>query len=357
MTPKYQAIADELRVHIQAGKYVNAQTLPTEFAIAEEYQVSRQTVRQALSVLAKEGLIEKRQGSGSHITRRETETAAPHRSIAVVTTYISDYIFPSILREVETVLSQNNCTPSLFATQNQVSNERKVLQNLLNLPIDGILVEGTKTALPNPNLDLYQKIMDRGIPLVFIHGNYAQLHGALSVLDDNFSGGKQLREYLILKGHTRIAGIFKSDDIQGPGRYAGYTAALREANIPVDDRLVFWYNTEYKTSILADTLAASPIIQRNTLPTCSAVVCYNDEVANQLISTLVRNKIDVPNEVAVVSFDNSQYSELSPVPITSLSHGNKNVGHIAAEKLLSLMDGGLCQSELVPWTLVERASG
>ena len=75
MTPKYQAIADELRVHIQAGKYVNAQTLPTEFAIAEEYQVSRQTVRQALSVLAKEGLIEKRQGSGSHITRRETETA------------------------------------------------------------------------------------------------------------------------------------------------------------------------------------------------------------------------------------------------------------------------------------------
>ena len=346
MTPKYQAIADELRVHIQAGKYVNAQTLPTEFAIAEEYQVSRQTVRQALSVLAKEGLIEKRQGSGSHITRRETETAAPHRSIAVVTTYISDYIFPSIL-----------CTPSLFATQNQVSNERKVLQNLLNLPIDGILVEGTKTALPNPNLDLYQKIMDRGIPLVFIHGNYAQLHGALSVLDDNFSGGKQLTEYLIRKGHTRIAGIFKSDDIQGPGRYAGYTAALREANIPVDDRLVFWYNTEYKTSILADTLAASPIIQRNTLPTCSAVVCYNDEVANQLISTLVRNKIDVPNEVAVVSFDNSQYSELSPVPITSLSHGNKNVGHIAAEKLLSLMDGGLCQSELVPWTLVERASG
>ena len=356
MTPKYQAIADELRVHIQAGKYAAAQTLPTEFAIAEEYQVSRQTVRQALSLLAKEGLIEKRQGSGSHITRRETDTS-PHRSVAVVTTYISDYIFPSILREVENVLSQHNCTPSLFATQNQVSNERKVLQNLLNLPVDGILVEGTKTALPNPNLDLYQKIMDKGIPLVFIHGNYAQLHGALSVLDDNFSGGKQLTEYLIRKGHTRIAGIFKSDDIQGPGRYAGYTAALREANIPVDDRLVFWYNTEYKSTILSHTLAASPIIQRDALPTCSAVVCYNDEIANQLIAALVKNKIDVPKEVSVVSFDNSQYSELSPIPITSLSHGEKNVGRIAAEKLLALMDGGLCQSELVPWTLVERVSG
>ena len=165
MTPKYQAIADELRVHIQAGKYVNAQTLPTEFAIAEEYQVSRQTVRQALSVLAKEGLIEKRQGSGSHITRRETETAVPHRSIAVVTTYISDYIFPSILREVENVLSDHNSAPLLFATQNQVSNERKVLNTLLDLTsLDGVLVEGTKTGLPNPNLDLYRRLIDRGSP-------------------------------------------------------------------------------------------------------------------------------------------------------------------------------------------------
>ena len=47
MPPKYQKIADELRLHIQSGKYMNARTLPTEFAIAEEYQVSRQTVRQA----------------------------------------------------------------------------------------------------------------------------------------------------------------------------------------------------------------------------------------------------------------------------------------------------------------------
>ena len=66
MTPKYQAIADELRVHIQAGKYAAAQTLPTEFAIAEEYQVSRQTVRQALSLLAKEGGVDVAHGHQLH---------------------------------------------------------------------------------------------------------------------------------------------------------------------------------------------------------------------------------------------------------------------------------------------------
>ncbi|RAZ11951.1 GntR family transcriptional regulator, partial [Klebsiella oxytoca] len=70
----------------------------------------------------------------------------------------SDYIFPSILRGMETVLSANSSAPLLFATQNQLSVERKILQTLLTMKeLDGVLVEGTKTALPNPNLDLYQK--------------------------------------------------------------------------------------------------------------------------------------------------------------------------------------------------------
>ena len=168
--PKYQSVADDLRFHILHGKYASSRTLPTEFVIANQYAVSRQTVRQALALLAKAGLIEKRQGSGSHIVRNTLAESSPYRSVAIIATYISDYIFPGVLREMETVLSRNNCTPSLFATQNQVANERKILQTLLSMPVDGILVEGTKSALPNPNLDLYQQLMAKGIPLLFFHG-------------------------------------------------------------------------------------------------------------------------------------------------------------------------------------------
>ena len=86
MNPKYQTVADALRAGIQAGKY--QKTLPTEQALCAQFQVSRQTVRQALSLLEAEGLIDRRQGSGSHI-RQQKESASPsRRSIAVVTTYI-----------------------------------------------------------------------------------------------------------------------------------------------------------------------------------------------------------------------------------------------------------------------------
>lgn len=358
MLPKYQKIADELRIHIETGKYRDSAMLPSEFSIAQTYQVSRQTVRQALSLLAKDGLIEKRQGSGSHIVQHMPgPSQTPRRSVAVLTTYISDYIFPSILREIETVLFHNDCTPFLFATQNQVANERKVLENLLQMQVDGILVEGTKTALPNPNLDLYRQLMDQEIPLVFIHGNYPELAEACYVLDDNFNGGRQLVRYLVQKGHTKIAGIFKGDDIQGHGRFAGYAAGLKEAGVAVDDTHVFWYHTDVKNRILSASAEQCPPELFTAVTGCSAIVCYNDEIASWLVTLLAQSGYRVPQDFAIVSFDNSRYSKLSPVPLTSLSHEPYNVGRIAAGKLLKMMDGELCDSMLVPWTLVQRQSG
>lgn len=356
MAAKYQIVADSLRAHIQAGKYADAAALPTEFAIAREYQVSRQTVRQALALLSREGLIATRQGSGSRILRQSRDTGDQQRNIAVISTYISEYIFPSILREVETVLSRHGCTPSLFATQNQVSNERRILTRLLQQPVDGILVEATKSALPNPNLDLYQLLMDRGVPLVFIHGCYANLPGAHFVLDDNAGGGRQLVRYLADKGYTRIGGIFKSDDIQGHGRYAGYTEGLQERGLPLKDRYVCWYNTESKASFRSGGDESVRAFLDQALEEVEAFVCYNDEIANSLLLQLQKRGLRVPEDIAVVSFDNSFYSELSPVPITSLSHGEENVGRTAAETLLRQMAGEYCQSVQIPWVLVERES-
>jgi GntR family transcriptional regulator of arabinose operon len=64
----------------------------------------------------------------------------------------------------------------------------------------------------------------------------------------------------------------------------------------------------------------------------------------------------VPGDVAVVSFDNSPYSEMSTPRITSLSHGRYNVGRLAAELLFRHMRGEDCSSELAPWFLVEKES-
>lgn len=353
MNPKYQIVADALRNGIREGLY--QKTLPTEQTLCTQFQVSRQTVRQALSLLENERIIDRRQGSGSHIIEKDDPDIHRRLNIAVITTYISDYIFPSILREIESVCSENDSAPLLFATQNQFANERKILTTLLGMDqLDGVLVEGTQTGLPNPNIRLYQKLMDRGIPLVFMHGNYEQLPDTLSVLDDNAAGGRMLVEYLYRKGHRRIAGIFKYDDLQGRQRFTGYLDAMQELGLSIEDRSILWYSTDQKERFLREGYDESRAGE--FFSSCSAVVCYNDEIASRVVSYLNRSGLSIPGDIAVVSFDNSQYSELSIPRITSLSHEPYNVGRIAAELLFRHLRGENCDSVLAPWILVEKES-
>ena len=355
MLPKYKIIADTLKNEIINDIYNDKMLLPTEQILCERFEASRQTIRQALSVLASEGLIEKRQGSGSHICDLNSYGAKSLKVIAVVTTYISDYIFPSILREIENVLSANSCTPLLFATQNQVSNERKILKNLLSLDnLDGILVEGTKSGIPNPNIDLYKKLIEKNIPIVFLHSNYPELSECYSVLDDNYAGGQILVSYLYNKGHRKIAGIFKNDDIQGHKRYAGYIDTLRDLDLAFDDNQVFWYNTEFKNKLISDNTGIENIM--NILNDCTAVICYNDEIASRLVNHLIKKGVKIPQDISIVSFDNSHYSELSIPRITSLSHGIQNIGRISAKLMIKLLNGEKPTSELVSWTLIEKES-
>ena len=93
-----------------------------------------------------------------------------------------------------------------------------------------------------------------------------------------------------------------------------------------------------------------------TLAGCTAVICYNDEIASSIIAYLTQKGINIPEDIAVVSFDNSKYSEMSTPQITSLSHGSTNVGKRAAELLFKIFNDEDCDSELVPWILVQKES-
>ena len=222
---KFEIVSQKLKEQITSGVYTQGQTLPTEEELSEIYSVSRQTVRKALDILVAEELISKKQGSGS--TVRTGKSSKKSFLIAVIATYIDDYIFPGQLRAVESVLSANGYTPILAATGNKVYNERAILKDMLKKPIDGLLIEGTKTAMPSPNLDLYDEIYRRNLPVVFFNACCHDIEGAVSVCADDYQGGYDLVKLLFEKGHRNIAGIFKSDDLQGHERYLGFISAFK----------------------------------------------------------------------------------------------------------------------------------
>ena len=355
MAPKYEQLVQTLRQTLPQWYADGQRRLPCEQELAARFSVSRQTLRQALAVLEQDGLIEKRRGSGSFLC---PAAASQDRRIAVIATSLSDYIFPSLLKDIQACLSAQGFSVVIHATETSIHREREILQQLLLDPPAGILVESCKTALPNPNAELYQALRQRGLPMTFLHGSCRELSDAFCVGDDNYGGGYLLAGHLIRNGHQKIAGIFKSDDVQGPERYHGVVCAMRDAGLfPLDENFL-WFSSfqRYQLVELQDESVLQNFL-RQQLGGCTAVVCYNDEIAFHLIRTLLRAGKRVPEDVAVVSFDNSYYSTFGPVSITSAGHEPHAMGHAAAENLLSQIRRQPCRSVRLPWTLYARQSG
>ena len=99
MAAKYQILADDLLEKILNGEYPIGSVIPPESKLQEIYQVSRHTVRQALSLLIQQGYLKAEKGSGTFVLNykdtSKNKTQAT-KTIGVITTYLSDYIFPTI---------------------------------------------------------------------------------------------------------------------------------------------------------------------------------------------------------------------------------------------------------------------
>ncbi len=353
MAAKYMDLAKSLREQILEHTGHGIYKLPSENELCRKYGFSRQTVRQALRLLEEEGLIEKRQGSGSFATG----LASGSNEIAIVVSEEEEYIYPSLIADMKSALGHRGYSVRLFSHHGQVALERRILTELLRRPIRGILMEGCKTALPNPNLDLYGRLREQGISVLFLHGGYPADSKCCHVKSDDYYGGYLLGKHFLQNNHKNIAGIFKLDDLQGLERYRGLSAALRDFAVELPDERILWYTQMELTALerKSDTLFLTAFLHRQ-LKDCSAVVCHNNEIAYWLVRELKYAGIQVPANLSVAGFDNSYLCEISPVRLTTLSHRNHEMGNAAVQCLLRMIQGVPAASLELPWRLVRRES-
>ena len=127
---KYYDIMEDLRKQIISGNIKPGEKLPSENELSAEFQVSRQTVRKALQILQNEGYIYAEHGRGTFCSEMMRHTGKS-KNIAVVTTYLSDYIFPRVIQGIDQVLTENGYSILLKNTRNSRKLEAKCLEELL----------------------------------------------------------------------------------------------------------------------------------------------------------------------------------------------------------------------------------
>ena len=210
--PKYFTLMEELKEEILSGRIQPGEKLPSENQFTVQYSLSRHTVRKALSLLEQEGYIEACHGKGTFCSEKMRHMKKS-RNIAVVTTYISDYIFPRLIQGIDNVLSEQGYSIILKNTGNSRQKEAKCLEELLQKDIDGLIIEPSKSQLSCRHPGLYENLEKYQIPYIFIQGIYTEMKDKPHILMDDARGGYLVTKYLLEQGHRRITGFFKADDI------------------------------------------------------------------------------------------------------------------------------------------------
>lgn len=337
MKPKYQIIIDDIKSKILSGDYSIGGQIPTESALQEKYKVSRHTVRKAILELSKEGFLRSEKGSGTYVSNQyqlKAGGSSNKKTIGVITTYISDYIFPSIIRGIEGRLNEDNYSLLLASTNNNVEQEKKALEMMLAFGVDGLIVEPTKSNLYNPNIAYYLSFKEQDVPFIMINAYYEELDVPFLCLDDVQSSYIATKE-LISKGHSQIGLISKKDDLQGKYRMKGYIKALGEAKLRFQPEYILSYDTETKRD-LSTNLKEFLNQNRGVL---TAIVCYNDEVALEVANVCRQLNISIPEQLSIIGQDNSYIAKNAHIKLTTLTHPQEQMGRDAADWIIKKLQG------------------
>lgn len=336
MTAKYQQIADDIRMKILNEEYPIGTVIPPELKLQESYQVSRHTIRQAIALLANEGFLRKEKGSGTYVDDRfKTKEALEKRTktIGVITTYLSDYIFPSIIRGIEETLRKNGYSLLLASTGNDLQQERKCLESMMMQQVDGLIVEPTRSNQYNPNLSYYLSLKESGTPIVMINSHYEELDLPYISLDD-IKAGFMATSFMLNQGIEQLALIVKIDDLQGKLRMKGFIEAFEKRNRVFDSANIFTYTTEEKEQVI--TRVVQQLVAKDNR--IEGIVCYNDEIANSLAQRLTASGKQIPAEFAIIGQDDSYLSTAGELPLTTITHPKEQLGRDAGEWMIRAID-------------------
>jgi DNA-binding LacI/PurR family transcriptional regulator len=257
-----------------------------------------------------------------------------------------DPFFPRLVRGISEVLSPKQLQLVLLAPQSAADEAR--LEGYLSAGhVDGVLMVSFHGADPLPG-----RLHQRGMPVVL--GGRPGGNNAVTYVDvDNVGGARMAVEHLVATGRRRIGTIGGPLDMgAGVDRLQGYREAIQHAGLPADQS----YEESGDFGQKSGAVAMEALLDRHS--DLDAVFCASDVMAAGALETLRGRRRRVPQDVAVVGFDDSPIAASTVPPLSSVSQPIEEMGREMARLLLSIIDaeGSGGKRIILATQLVVRAS-
>lgn len=330
-TPKYLQLKDIMKHYFEDEHYQPEQKVPSENELIAQFNVSRNTVRQALGELVNEGVIYKKHGSGSFFSGKPREESTQSFLIGVITPFISYYIYPPIIQGIDDIAHKKRYNIVLGSSRGDQEKEMACLEQLLEKDIDGLLIELAGGFRDIHESKTFGLLKDLTIPVMFIDWVIDDPSVSFVSIND-LEGGFRATKYLLDAGHTRIACVYPNDHVPGSQRYQGYRNALDAHHVPYNPQFdkagtIFrWNEPEYINRLVKELL-----VLKDNRPT--AIFFFNDSAALQGYQAIRESGLKIPDDISVVGFDDSEFATMLDVPLTSMNHPKYQIGRWAAEML------------------------
>ncbi|WP_028278972.1 LacI family DNA-binding transcriptional regulator [Arthrobacter sp. H5] len=250
-----------------------------------------------------------------------------------------------ILMGAEDTAGAGKMSVFLCDARGDVIREKHHLQSLLGRQVDGLIIVGSRT-------DARASLGELPVPAIYVYAP-SDAHTDLSIVPDNLGGGRLAAQHLLDLGRKRIAHIAGDRSYDAArARVTGVDEVLTAHNMELMGGQAFYgvWSEAWGRNATRRLVESSPDLD--------AVVCGSDQIARGVLDALKDLNLRVPEDVAVVSFDNWEVFATGAVPgLTSVDMNFEAMGRMAGEKLFAAMGGEEQQGTIIqPCRLVVRGS-
>ncbi len=309
----------------------------TIYDLAEKLNISIATVSRALKddpVVSKKtrkkifDLAEEMGYRSNHFARnlRKQQT----NTIGIIIHELNSNFITSVLAGVEKITAEAGYDLIIAHSSESHAKEAANAKNLFHKRVDGLIAS---LSFDTNDLEHFRRFVDKNVPVIFFD-RVEQDGESTVVIIDNYKCGYQATRHLIEQGCKRIAHITANlkRNVYSQ-RYKGYRDALFDHGIPFDESLLIVKDLSEKSGVEA----ASEIIRMNPMPDGAFIT--NDFVAAVCMRTFKEFGVAIPEDIAIVGFNNDAIGKLIEPALTTIDYPGKDMGEIVARTLINHLEG------------------
>jgi LacI family transcriptional regulator len=305
----------------------------TIYDIAKALNISPSTVSRGLKnhphirKETKKNIIAKAKEMGYQQNKFASNLRQKHtNTIGVVVPKLDSYFMATVISGIEKITAQYGYGLIISQSQESWKKEISCISTLFNSRVDGLLIS---LAFNTKNLEHFNVLLNKDIPVVFFD-RVTDCDGCLSIVIDNYKAGYEATSHLIEQGCKRIVHIGGNllRNVYSE-RFNGYKQALADNKLEFDQNLVVISDMTGP----AGTDTAKKILKM--IPRPDGIFASNDTTAVAAMVELDRAGVIIPDEVAVVGFNNDPISQVIRPNLSTVDYPARQIGEIAATSLIN----------------------